>query len=259
MKINNTLMFIFNNETYNKMYDPALGRFLNPDPEVQLPDNTQSYNRYTYCVNNPLRYVDLNGKNTYVFDRYGRLERIHYNTHTNNIMVHLVEYENGQTWDSYHIYELADPINDGNDIEKGIITHLEFVSDSQIHDILNKQGAWTSSKSDFVKESTSNKRFDYSYSILRYLFEEAVFNGTSSSYLFLPEGDNMAHNFMNFGNYLWGATGYVVGFDVVTLQLGAHLNSLFLGKHDGWSNSWDSTDDQESIIKGYFHAKRHNY
>ena len=32
MKINNTLMFVFNNETYNKMYDPALGRFPNPDP-----------------------------------------------------------------------------------------------------------------------------------------------------------------------------------------------------------------------------------
>ena len=31
--------------------DPALGRFLNPDPEVQLPDNTQSYNRYSYCLN----------------------------------------------------------------------------------------------------------------------------------------------------------------------------------------------------------------
>ena len=42
--------------------DPALGRFLNPDPEVQLPDNTQSYNRYTYCLNNPLRYADPTGK-----------------------------------------------------------------------------------------------------------------------------------------------------------------------------------------------------
>ena len=51
-----------------RLYDPALGRFLNPDPEVQLPDNTQSYNRYTYCVNNPLRYADPTGEviRTYV-------------------------------------------------------------------------------------------------------------------------------------------------------------------------------------------------
>ena len=44
-----------------RLYDPALGRFLNPDPEVQLPDITQSYNRYSYCLNNPLRYADPTG------------------------------------------------------------------------------------------------------------------------------------------------------------------------------------------------------
>ncbi len=37
-----------------RMYDPALGRFLSPDNYVQLPFHTQSYNRYSYCLNNPL-------------------------------------------------------------------------------------------------------------------------------------------------------------------------------------------------------------
>ena len=41
-----------------RLYDPAVGRFLSPDPLVQAPDNTQNYNRYSYCLNNPLRYVD---------------------------------------------------------------------------------------------------------------------------------------------------------------------------------------------------------
>ena len=45
-----------------RLYDPALGRFLSPDPYVQLPDNTQSFNRYSYCLNNPLKYVDENGE-----------------------------------------------------------------------------------------------------------------------------------------------------------------------------------------------------
>lgn len=44
-----------------RLYDPATRRFLNPDPVVQLPDNTQSYNRYSYCLNNPLRYTDPTG------------------------------------------------------------------------------------------------------------------------------------------------------------------------------------------------------
>lgn len=45
-----------------RLYDPALSRFLSPDPYVQMPDNTQSFNRYSYCLNNPLKYVDENGE-----------------------------------------------------------------------------------------------------------------------------------------------------------------------------------------------------
>ena len=45
-----------------RLYDPILGRFLSPDPYVQMPDFTQSFNRYSYCLNNPFKYVDRNGK-----------------------------------------------------------------------------------------------------------------------------------------------------------------------------------------------------
>jgi len=44
-----------------RLYDPALGRFLSPDPYVQMPDFTQNFNRYSYCLNNPLRYTDPEG------------------------------------------------------------------------------------------------------------------------------------------------------------------------------------------------------
>lgn len=45
-----------------RLYDPALGRFLAPDPYVQAPDFTQNFNRYSYCVNNPFAYTDPNGE-----------------------------------------------------------------------------------------------------------------------------------------------------------------------------------------------------
>lgn len=45
-----------------RVYDPALGRFLSPDNYVQLPDYTQSLNRYSYCLNNPLIYTDPSGE-----------------------------------------------------------------------------------------------------------------------------------------------------------------------------------------------------
>lgn len=45
-----------------RLYDPLLGRFLSPDPYVQLPDFSQNFNRYSYCLNNPLVYKDENGE-----------------------------------------------------------------------------------------------------------------------------------------------------------------------------------------------------
>ena len=45
-----------------RLYDPAVGRFLSPDPNIQAPDMTQNYNRYSYVLNNPLRYTDPTGE-----------------------------------------------------------------------------------------------------------------------------------------------------------------------------------------------------
>lgn len=45
-----------------RLYDPLLGRFLSPDPYVQAPEFTQNFNRYSYALNNPLRYTDLTGE-----------------------------------------------------------------------------------------------------------------------------------------------------------------------------------------------------
>ena len=45
-----------------RLYDPAVGRFLSPDPYVQMPDFTQNFNRYSYCLNNPLIYTDPDGE-----------------------------------------------------------------------------------------------------------------------------------------------------------------------------------------------------
>ena len=45
-----------------RMYDPLLGRMLSPDNYVQDPFFSQSYNRYAYCFNNPLSYIDPSGE-----------------------------------------------------------------------------------------------------------------------------------------------------------------------------------------------------
>jgi len=45
-----------------RLYDPLMGRFLSPDNYVQAPDNSQGFNRYSYCLNNPLVYTDPDGE-----------------------------------------------------------------------------------------------------------------------------------------------------------------------------------------------------
>ncbi|MBN1462594.1 MAG: hypothetical protein JXQ69_01400 [Paludibacteraceae bacterium] len=44
-----------------RVYDPILGRMFSPDNYVQDPFNPQNYNRYGYCLNNPLIYTDPSG------------------------------------------------------------------------------------------------------------------------------------------------------------------------------------------------------
>ena len=44
-----------------RIYDPKLGRMLQADPFIQFPENTQSYNRYSYVLNNPLTHTDPSG------------------------------------------------------------------------------------------------------------------------------------------------------------------------------------------------------
>jgi len=48
-----------------RVYDPLMAMFLSPDNFVQSPDLTQNLNRYTYCLNNPLKYFDPGGMTYY--------------------------------------------------------------------------------------------------------------------------------------------------------------------------------------------------
>jgi RHS repeat-associated protein len=45
-----------------RMYDPFLSRMLSPDNFVQDATSTQTFNRYSYANNNPLKYTDPTGE-----------------------------------------------------------------------------------------------------------------------------------------------------------------------------------------------------
>jgi RHS repeat-associated protein len=51
-----------------RIYDPALRRFLTPDPEVANPLSSQHHNRYSYVQNNPTTLFDPSGYQSCVAD-----------------------------------------------------------------------------------------------------------------------------------------------------------------------------------------------
>ena len=46
-----------------RYYDPQIGRFISLDAERGSIQNPMDMNRYVYCKNNPIKYVDPSGKN----------------------------------------------------------------------------------------------------------------------------------------------------------------------------------------------------
>ena len=44
-----------------RCYDPVMSSFLSVDRYVQNPSSSQNFNRYSYCLNNPLKYTDPSG------------------------------------------------------------------------------------------------------------------------------------------------------------------------------------------------------
>ena len=44
-----------------RVYDPIIGRFISPDPNVTNPYDPENYNRYSYVLNSPFKYTDPTG------------------------------------------------------------------------------------------------------------------------------------------------------------------------------------------------------
>jgi RHS repeat-associated protein len=55
----------FDNSVINmngRLYDPLIGRMFSPDPYVVDETSSESYNKYSYVNNNPLKYTDPSGE-----------------------------------------------------------------------------------------------------------------------------------------------------------------------------------------------------
>jgi len=94
----NSKEWLSNVELYSygsRFYRPDLGRFIQPDPIIPDYYNPQSLNRYSYVVNNPLKYVDPTGN---WFETVVDIASLGYNTYMWT-QTHGEEYRQGAQWD----------------------------------------------------------------------------------------------------------------------------------------------------------------
>ena len=240
-----------------RYYDPYTARWTTRDP---LAGKYPSLSPHSYCAGNPVDLIDPLGADLYLFDVDGNFQNKVTLEGEHRLAVSTVDKKGNVT---YYFYNFADPENDPADIDRGAIKHVEFVSEKTLLEMISGQDGFSANMLNFGIRSRGGQRYDYSTQVLIDKYPSGKNNGSESTffsnYLFIPEGDKTAHNLMNFGNYLWGATGQIAGFRLGELKLGAHGNSLLNPRSNGYRPQLDSKDDQRSIKLGYLHAKKNNY
>ncbi len=117
--------------TYGRVYDPMTMNFLSPDPVLQNPNNSQNYNRYSYCLNNPLKYVDPSGY-TALYPWYEHIAGPNtYYTHYNDISDPTYTDGSGRVWQyKAESFETANFIgnSDGSWVYKNFEKYQEIIA-----------------------------------------------------------------------------------------------------------------------------------
>lgn len=227
-----------------------------------LSDKYPSLSPYAYCANNPVILVDPDGMSYSEFDENGNYLRTIKDNWWHNTFVgrkgRIVDGDGNVT----QTFKFADPKNDVNYLKEKKINRVQFVQESEIKSMLSKAGAFNqenkaynkdlSDRYDYIlKESINGGNFDFYNSQISNQYSDIPIS------LFLVDG--VAHNCMNFGNFLWGAGGKALGLSFLELKAGAHYRALTQNGEVGYPSQFDSPDDQYSIRLGVQHARKQNY
>jgi hypothetical protein len=164
-------------------------------------------------------------------------------------------------------FRFADPVHDVRLIKQRKVRWLrpvtfaeitKMLSDAGVFDAKNKS-RYNGSRYEYIwKEGQGGGQLDFSWIHLRKLVHPDFEAKNEAFVPFLFYVDGVAHNYFNFGNFLFGAAGAALGLTVGELKSGAHVNSLVHSDTNGYDPQLDSEDDQFSIDEGFRYAHQHN-
>jgi hypothetical protein len=249
--------------------EKVVQRFLSVDPKA---NEFASWSPYNAFGDNPIRNIDPDGRKFINFDKDGNYIGTTKDNWFHNLFVgskgRMLDDKGGVT----RSFRFADPKNDVKDIQSGVINKLVVVDEKDIQTMMIRSGAYdapnkTKNRSwgeryDYIKaEGVGGGKLDFSYTQIPNMYPGASSDPLNSPSPMIFLVDDMAHNHMNYGNFLFGAAGQAMGFTETELKLGAHYNSLNLNRNggNGYDPQLDSPDDQRSIGKGFEHASDNDY
>ena len=147
------------------------------------------------------------------------------------------------------IIGFADPVHDPVSVRRD--TAIELVSGGDVRYSMKKVGAYDRKNHGLIRGMIYLKRQSAYYGLLDFARNGNHPLNPGTFYVAYTEKDGvLAHNTVNFGNFLWGAAAQAAGVPLWIARLGAHISNMIITK-----GVPDSKDDQLSIKAGYHFSK----
>lgn len=228
-----------------RYYDSGLARWQTVDP---LADKYPGWSPYNYTLNNPLNFIDPDGKIVLNFDEDGNyIESVN---DGNNTYSGAVINANNDVLSTF-------TFNSTNDAE-AILSGKANADGLVIKGINN---SFEGSIKDLIKLGTCLAEF--SNSNIQYAAEQSVKGGlmdfvqyiATENYNKLVIVDNVAYNSYDAGNFVWGAAMNELNIPYLITRIGAEVNAIVNSRRDNNFASGlilqDDSGDIMAYMRGY--------
>jgi len=255
-------------------YDTRLGRRFNMDPRPN-----SSLSSYSTFSNNPIYFIDIKGDTTYNFSsKNGSFLGVTDLDKKGNVGVFVsitekIAKDGTKTFDrkidAKFVFNDIDLdmskvwTADANELKKirAIIRtedHIDKAMDfNGVKTDEAQSGPWIYIERESRPKGKTSILSGTSTGLLdHYSTSPIVIDNVLNVVLFPGSKVGVAYNDMDFGNFLWGHAGKMLGFSIVTLSQAAHLNNAVNGSEDNAGMDvgiLDAPSDQRAIMMGYLY------